>query len=369
MPSANAKLPEPRLDASWVLEGQTAGTALPIVRFPTVLGRRPECDLCVADPSVSGRHAEFTSNGPRLAMRDLGSTNGTFVNGRRIEELYTLSAGDLLHFGEAMFRVGVRIPGEGNTINLTRCALDVCDQALALVQFDRLLSDRVVTPYFQPIVTAAGEPIAFEVLGRSPLFGLNTPAPMFRAAAVLNKETELSQMLRVESINTEFGAELPHLFLNTHPKELTEIPRLIAALGELRRLAPRQALTLEIHESAAVEARGMQLLRKALTDLRIGLAYDDFGAGQARLAELVETSPEIVKFDMRLIRGIHTAAEAQRKMVNSLVQMVSGLGIATLAEGIESAEEAEACRQIGFDLYQGFYHGRPGGVKQYFRAE
>jgi EAL domain-containing protein (putative c-di-GMP-specific phosphodiesterase class I) len=359
----------PQLDSAWLLEGQNGAATLPISRFPAILGRRPDADLCVVEPSVSGRHAEFTCDGPRLRVRDLGSTNGTFVNGRRIETPHPVSPGDLLHFGEAMFRVGVRLPGEGNTINLTRCALDVCDQAMALVQFDRLLSDRAVLAYFQPIVTAAGDPFAYEVLGRSPLFGLNMPEPMFRAAAALNKETELSQLLRIEAMHAAFGAASPHLFLNTHPRELEDIPRLVGALRELRRLAPERTMTLEIHESAAVEAAGMQTLRAALTELHIGLAYDDFGAGQARLAELVETSPEFVKFDMRLIRGIHAAPEAQRKMVGSLVHLVNELGIASLAEGIETAEELDSCRQLGFDLFQGFYCGRPGASTQYFKTD
>jgi EAL domain-containing protein (putative c-di-GMP-specific phosphodiesterase class I) len=334
------------------------------VRFPAVLGRRPNVDLCVPQPSVSGRHAEFTCEAT-LVVRDLGSTNGTFINGRRIEQPQELAPGDLLQFGEAMFRLGVRLAGEGYATHSTR-DLDVSDQALALVQFDRLLAERVVTPYFQPIVTASGETFAFEVLARSSLVGLNTPAQMFRAAAMLNKETELSELLRVETLEADFGAQSPHLFFNTHPRELTDVPRLIAAVEELRRLAPVQRLTLEIHEAAPVEREGMRLLRQALADVRIGLAYDDFGAGQARLAELVESSPEIVKFDMRLIRGIHAAPKAQRKMVGSLVKMVNDLEIASLAEGIESREEADACRELGFDLYQGYYFGRPGGMKTYF---
>jgi EAL domain-containing protein (putative c-di-GMP-specific phosphodiesterase class I) len=44
--------------------------------------------------------------------------------------------------------------------------------------------------------------------------------------------------------------------------------------------------------------------------------------------------------------------------------MCKQLGIVTLAEGIETPGEAEACRQIGFELMQGFYFGRPAGLKQ-----
>jgi EAL domain-containing protein (putative c-di-GMP-specific phosphodiesterase class I) len=268
-----------------------------------------------------------------------------------------------------MFRVGRRGGAESFTIHSTRCALDISDQALALAQFERLLSERVVTPYFQPIVhSRTGETVAYEVLGRSPLFGLNTPGPMFQAAALLSKEAELSRMLRIEAVRTPRIAAAPHLYFNTHPRELEAVGELIASLHDLRRANPEQAMTLEIHESAAVEVRSMQKLRAALSDLRIGLAYDDFGAGQARLAELVETSPDVVKFDMRLIRAIHTAPEGQRKMVGSLVQMVRDLGITPLAEGVERSEEGEVCRELGFDLFQGFYYGRPAAASQYFES-
>jgi EAL domain-containing protein (putative c-di-GMP-specific phosphodiesterase class I) len=46
-------------------------------------------------------------------------------------------------------------------------------------------------------------------------------------------------------------------------------------------------------------------------------------------------------------------------MIETLVQMVRDLEIAALAEGIETPEESLACRELGFDLAQGFYYGRP----------
>ncbi len=340
---------------------------LPIPRLPAILGRRADVDVCVPQPSVSGIHAEFFQEGSTLLVRDRGSTNGTFVNGRRVESPVPLVSKDLLHFGEAMFRLGRRQEHDSVTINATRASTDLCDQALALVQFDRLLSERVVTPYYQPIVEAQADQIfAYEVLGRSSLFGLNTPGPMFRAAAALHKESELSRLLRTQSFYTKAQQAAPHLFLNTHPRELDDISELIVSLQELRTLAPNQTLTLEIHESAALESASMKVLRTALSELKILLAYDDFGAGQARLTELVETSPEFVKFDMRLIRGIHNAPEAQRRMVGSLVRLVLELGISPLAEGVETAAECQTCRELGFTLFQGFYFGKPGPAAQYF---
>ncbi len=357
---------QPQAELTWTLVNQAGGATFKLQRLPAILGRRSEADICVPQPSVSGRHAEFLSDGDTLLVRDLGSTNGTYVNGRRIEKLQPLVHNDLLHFGEAVFCVGHHPIVESAGANSTRCAVGVCDQALALVQFDRLLSHRVVTPYYQPIVAAEGEhTVAYEVLGRSPLFGLTTPGPMFQAAAVLQKEAELSRLLRSEGISVGTDAT-PHLFLNTHPRELEDVDDLFASLRDLRRIAPTQKFTLELHESAAVDAKSMTSLRIALQDLDIGLAYDDFGAGQARLAELVDTSPDYVKFDMRLIRGIHNAPEAQRTMIGTLVRLVRELGVWPLAEGIESPEEARVCRELGFELFQGFHFGRPAPAATYF---
>jgi EAL domain-containing protein (putative c-di-GMP-specific phosphodiesterase class I) len=69
--------------------------------------------------------------------------------------------------------------------------------------------------------------------------------------------------------------------------------------------------------------------------------------------------PDILKFDIALIQNIHHRSESSRSIVESLVKMARDAGIKTLAEGVESVEEAAVCRALGFDLGQGYYFGRP----------
>jgi EAL domain-containing protein (putative c-di-GMP-specific phosphodiesterase class I) len=89
------------------------------------------------------------------------------------------------------------------------------------------------------------------------------------------------------------------------------------------------------------------------------LAYDDFGSGQARLAELGDAPPDYLKFDIQLVRGIDSASAERQRMLESLVRIAGDLGIISLAEGVETAAEHETCRRLGFVYGQGFRYGSP----------
>ena len=75
----------------------------------TVIGRRQDCDLCIPLMVISRRHCEINQDQNLLKIRDLGSRNGTFVNGRRIDEA-GVHPGDRIHIGPLTF--GVQIDGD-----------------------------------------------------------------------------------------------------------------------------------------------------------------------------------------------------------------------------------------------------------------
>lgn len=337
----------------------------PVYTVPFVIGRRQDLSLTLACKTVSTVHAEIIESAGKLLLRDLGSTNGTYVNGRRVTGPMPLEEDDLVQFAGVAFRV--RQQSAQNFAENTHTLQDnVCDRALALVQFDKMMAERAVTPYYQPIVAMNGhQTVGFEVLGRSRLFGLETPREMFRVATQLNLEVELSSMLRWEGVRSSCElAATPHLFLNTHPRELAEAG-LLASMESLRSGFPEPRITLEVHESAVTNSARMVEIRASLAELGIGLAYDDFGAGQARFNELVAAPPDYVKFDMSLIHGIDVAEARRQQMLASLVQMVRDLGIVSLAEGVETPGESETCKQMGFDLAQGYLFGRPAPAKRF----
>ena len=107
----------------------------------------------------------------------------------------------------------------------------------------------------------------------------------------------------------------------------------------------------------------MRELHAELRELDMRLAYDDFGAGENRLVELVEAPPDFLKFDISLVRDLDVS-EHRQQLLASLLKVTRDLNITSVAEGIETAGEAEACQRAGFELAQGFFFGRPAPAAQ-----
>ncbi|WP_082476586.1 EAL domain-containing protein [Methylobacterium sp. Leaf99] len=87
-------------------------------------------------------------------------------------------------------------------------------------------------------------------------------------------------------------------------------------------------------------------------------ALDDFGAGFAGLSLLANFQPDLIKIDMDLLRGIDSDQRRQT-IVGGLIGIARGLGLAVIAEGIETQEELATLRNLGATLFQGYYFARP----------
>jgi len=349
-----------RAASVWTLsefgQGESQQRTLEMPRRMLIVGRTSDSDVTIPCGSVSKRHARLTFDDGQFLVEDLGSTNGTYVNGGAVESCLVVE-GDLLQFGNALYRVGKR---QVASYDGTREEA-IIPWAQTLILFDQLLNDRAVVPHFQPIIhLESGKAIGYELLARSSLDGLANPSLMFGAAERLGQQVRLSELMREEGM--KIAANSPNrmleFFLNTHPNEVVN-DRLFYSLQDLRAEYPDLNVTIEIHEAAITDPSSMRQFRQVLRDLNMKLSYDDFGAGQARLLELGEVPPDVLKFDMHLIRGIETATATRQELLATLVRIARDLGATPLTEGVETAGEDEACQQIGFELGQGFFYGRP----------
>ena len=80
--------------------------SFPLPSAVTVIGRRQDCDLCIPLMIISRKHCELNQDQEQLKIRDLGSRNGTFVNGLQIENS-RLNAGDKINIGPLTFAVQI----------------------------------------------------------------------------------------------------------------------------------------------------------------------------------------------------------------------------------------------------------------------
>ncbi len=104
------RVPAARLLAGNLILGSQPYTALKMAGEETVIGRAKICDIVLNDPRVSRRHARLISKGESVAIEDLGSSMGTFVNGGRITGRQSLRAGDLVAIG----RFTLKLTAEGD---------------------------------------------------------------------------------------------------------------------------------------------------------------------------------------------------------------------------------------------------------------
>ena len=342
------------------------GQRIPIDRFPFRIGRSRNADFTVPSREVSSLHAEIVVAEDGYQVRDLGSRNGTFVNGERVTEA-PLADGDILHIAQEECRFGVIAEGgfgdEGTLAAPQAAQQQLIREANAL---EKLFAQRAVAAVFQPIVRLDdGSRAAYETLGRpGPAVAAYDVGTLFRVASMRGEGARLSRLFR--EIALADLRQLPPgpvtIFFNLHPSEMGDAAALGRELeGIAAALGPGQRAVLEIHESAVTDLRAMEAVREQLRGLGLGLAYDDFGAGQSRLMELIEVPPDYLKLDMSLVRDIDKNAKRQ-ELVRALVHVMSDLGIAVLAEGVEREAEGVACRDVGCTLAQGFYYGRPAAA-------
>jgi EAL domain-containing protein (putative c-di-GMP-specific phosphodiesterase class I) len=361
----------------WYLETVSEGGTLRRVKIRTLpfrVGRRQGLELVLPAESVSKLHAELYSRGQDLRLRDLGSRNGCFVNRALVEDA-ALVEGDIVHFADFEFRVGrsdlAEVSADSAPENRpTTVAVHRRELPHRFVEGTRelreLLRGDQVAMVFQPIVLLSrGSVAAYEALGRGRHPQLpESPLELLRIAESIGREAELSRLFRRKAVELAVRRpDLPTVFLNTHQSEFVR-PGLLESLEELRAVAPQLDLALEIHESVLTRPAQIAELRGLLVERNIALAYDDFGAGQARLIELAEAPPHYLKFDHRFISGLDQAPAAKRRLLQSLLSLARELLVRTVAEGIETPAEARVCAEIGFTHAQGFYVGRPRPIEQ-----
>jgi diguanylate cyclase (GGDEF)-like protein len=137
----------------------------------------------------------------------------------------------------------------------------------------------------------------------------------------------------------------------------------IAALGSAT-LSPSR-LELEITESVLMDdMHDVAGVLKKLQEIGVGIALDDFGTGFSSLSYLTRMRFDKIKIDKHFIQEMQGEQSSALAVLRSVVALSNSLGIATLAEGIETSEQLERVRAEGCTEAQGYYIGRPMDARQ-----
>ena len=229
------------------------------------------------------------------------------------------------------------------------------DLRLLEAQFDSALSNLWMA--YQPIVShVRGATLAYEALLRSTAKELANPAKILDAAERLNGVGQLGRTVRQRVSDELTRTAGIDVFINLHALELMD-EQLYDESSPLTRHAQR--VVLEITERVALdEVSDMRDRLMRLRALGFRIAVDDLGAGYAGLGSLVDLEPEVVKIDMALTRDIHLSPTKQ-KLVRGVAALGRELDWMLVVEGVENAAERDCLVDLGCDIFQGYFYGKP----------
>jgi diguanylate cyclase (GGDEF)-like protein/PAS domain S-box-containing protein len=227
-----------------------------------------------------------------------------------------------------------------------------------------------IVPYFQPIVDLeSGRVLGYEVLARwlHPDRGLLTPNHFLPLA----EETGLLVDLGTEMLHNSLaqlaawraaGHDFANcsLSVNVGNRQLLD-PAFYKLVGELlgETGIDADSLWLEITETSLLaDVKAATVTLRELRSLGLHLSVDDFGTGYSSLTYLKRFPVEAIKVDRAFVSGLGIENE-DTTIVEAVVKLGQALGLAVIAEGIETPLQLSRLRELGCDKGQGYLFGRP----------
>ncbi len=233
---------------------------------------------------------------------------------------------------------------------------------------DEILAGECIEAHFQPLVSLKRQSIVgLEGLSRGMTPGsrsLISPTELFRQAAIQDLEVELDLLCRKKIMDAFRGIHLQNPnYLLTLNLDGSIVELGLGGPGQLCQevfqmgLRP-SAVAVEIVESRVEDLKELQRFVEFLRNYGFLIALDDVGAGHSNLNRIPLIKPDILKIDRYLVENLQNDFY-KREIIKSLVRMGRKLGTVIIAEGVETAEEAQTLLELDVDMIQGFYFSKP----------
>ncbi|RUX94705.1 EAL domain-containing protein [Mesorhizobium sp. M7D.F.Ca.US.004.03.1.1] len=225
--------------------------------------------------------------------------------------------------------------------------------------------------YYQPQFDARTlEIVGVEALSRwkHPQRGILAPDAYLKVAEELNVVALIDRIVLKHALeNFERWAHshlnIPRVSVNVSARRLEDKD----LIEGLRKLAIKPGtVSFELVESIFLDENDDLVTWNIehIKDLGIDIEIDDFGTGYASIVSLLKLRPRRLKIDRQLITPI-TGSMAQRHLVASIIEIGKSLGIEVVAEGVETMEHARILKELGCDILQGYFFGRPMEAKAF----
>lgn len=243
-------------------------------------------------------------------------------------------------------------------LDLPSAAAEDTGDLIRLPPIDELVEGSLLMPVFQPIVdVASGRFFGYEALIRA-----DAPAPLATPDGLFEYAARTGRIVALNAACVEASLrEVRHLsrhariFLNVDPPALGQIdfPRLLGEYG----IDPSRVV-VELSEAFAVldEPRAIAAIEE-LHAAGIALAFDDVGDAYSHFPLLARAQPQFLKVSRRI--GALLSTTGGDRLIAGLLAFANELGTTLILEGLETREDFAKARQLGIELAQGYWFGRP----------
>ncbi len=231
---------------------------------------------------------------------------------------------------------------------------------------DTIILNKRIRTHYQPIVSLHDEEVRIvghELLSR----GINEdgslipPNKMFEAARSRNRLFALDRLCRMESVSNSVALQDQLIFINFIPTAIYVpehcLSTTFALIRELN-LKPENIVFEVIESDEVKDTEHLKSILRYYKSHGFKYALDDVGVGYNNLKMLSQMDPDYIKLAFEFSNGVSRDDE-KRKIAQEVIDIAHELKATPLAEGVERKEDLDCLREMGYELFQGYYFAKP----------
>jgi EAL domain-containing protein (putative c-di-GMP-specific phosphodiesterase class I) len=347
-----------------------------LTKLPFTIGRNDTCDLQIESSKISREHVRIEQRGNGYLVRDLGSTNGTLLNGVKIQES-PLCDGDLL----AIANIGLtfHLPKGSSQANATQRFTEIGDEPASpsivrkserplgqqLIEAARRLQEmslsRAIRCRLQAVVDVqTSEPIGYEAIPvdqeESCWLRFDSRLPEEFDCRAVQRAGDMYCRVAVEQMWSCFGDVL--MFISLCRSEVGDDQTLDMLERVRQRVGGEARIVVQLPYAMTDDPERLCEFGNQLRTSGVLVAIDGFSGSAAQLSSYRDFVPDYLKLLPSLVQGASRTPDVRRRL-QELLPAASGMNCSLIACGVGNEEQWQMCKSVGIKLAQGDYAAAP----------